>query len=97
MCKRSGEGFRDAGSDICRDTLFSSRCSLGGLGGGARDGDVEGDWVVDGAVETSVVARDVEVRGAVAVGAGRVSACTLPMIGSDKAFFNSGEFSQAGG
>lgn len=86
----------DAGSDVCRDTFLSSRCSLGGLGGGARDGDVGGDWVVVSALGTSVVAVAVEVRGAVAIGAGRVSACTPPMTGRERAFFKSGELSQDG-
>lgn len=90
VCKLSGQRFGDAGSDECRDTVLSSRCSLGGLGGGERDGDVGGNWAVVGAVGTSAVAVAAEVT------AGSVSACTPPMIGSDRAFFSRGELSLAG-
>lgn len=91
VCKLSGQRFGDAGSDVCRDKFLSSRCSLGGLGGGARDGDVGGDWVVIRVVGISAVTVAAEVT------AGSVSACTPPMIGSDRAFFSRGELSLACG
>lgn len=103
VCVWRGERLEDAGSDACRDTpkFLSSRWSLGGLGGGARDGDVGVDWVF---ARTAVCWARVADTSAVALagivagfGAGSVRACTPPMMGSEKAFFRRGELSLAGG